>query len=53
MMAMMMGVFAVLLVAVPGVTAHGILTTPAPRDGTQIAGGNKGESSGRPVVGRG
>ena len=26
----------------PGATAHGILTTPAPRDGTTVAGGNKG-----------
>lgn len=41
---MTMRVFVVLLLLVPGVTAHGILTIPVPRDGTEIAGGNKGES---------
>ena len=36
----------VLGVAVAGVAGHGILTTPAPRDGTNVAGGNKGNNAG-------
>ena len=39
-MGMMMMVLMALML--PGATAHGILTTPAPRAGTSVAGGNKG-----------
>ena len=43
-----MGLRALALALVAGATAvagHGIMTTPAPRDGTNVAGGNKGNNA--------
>lgn len=37
---------AVVFCAALGAHGHGILTAPAPRDGTDIAGGNKGNNAG-------